>query len=86
MHPEAWTLKVEMYAGSFDGLKAVAESALKTIGAAKSFKDYSTAWGGGGGAGVGSGCTITCSSPVEGRIKQLRKEADDLETQLRSPS
>lgn len=82
-----WELKIDIHAGSFEGIKRIAQEALGHVSKAKSVRELPTMWGGGGGGGgdpVGVGCSITVKSPAEERIAQLRKEADDLEAELLS--
>lgn len=83
-HPQAWTMTVELYASSFEFLQSAAKGLLGEIAAAKNYKELpSSAGGGGGGDPVGTGYTVKWRSPIEWRIAQLRKEADELEASLR---
>lgn len=81
-----WTMKIELYSGSFDGLKCMAKSAFDKIESAKSVKGLPIALGGGAGRGdpMGFGYNVTYTCPIEDRIANLRKEADDLEASLKS--
>lgn len=82
-HPLAWTLKIELYSGSFEGVKAIAKQTLDRIVSAKSFKELPMGGGGGcGGDPIGSGFSVVCHSPAEARIVALREEADALEKTL----
>lgn len=84
-----WKLKIDLYSGSFAGVQSVAQRALEQVVKAKSVRDLRCigAGGGGGGDPVGFGYTVTLECPIEEKIAQLRKEADELEaTLLKEPS
>lgn len=80
--PAAWTMNIELYSGSFEGLQSTAKQILEQVSKAKSFRDFPRGGGGGSGGGIGSGYNVTLKSPVEARIAALRREADDLEAGL----
>jgi len=69
-----WSAKINVYGQDFDWLKKNARECLLRITEARSFKEISFY------ANGGSDLEITC--PVQEKINQLRKEADELEATL----
>ncbi len=73
-----WKIKAEFESNSFEGVKHLAKNILGRIANAKNYKEIACAGGGGGGNGYSS-YRVSCFSPIEARIQQLRQEADELE-------
>lgn len=79
-----WTMNIDLRGGSFEDLQYIAKEILNKVIKAKSFKQLPVSGGGGSGHDPNDGFSysVTYSCPVEERIRQLRKEADELEAQL----
>jgi len=80
---DVWRMTVELNAGSFSALQYAMEQAASHVARAKGFKAAMGGSGWGSGGGPGAGYTIEIECPVEAKIAQLRKEADDLEATIR---
>lgn len=81
--PRAWAMNVTLYADSFENLQAQAVRLLDQIAKAKNYMQLPTSGGGGGGGdSVMRGFEVKWRSPIEHRVAQLRKEADELEAGL----
>ena len=79
-----WTLKLNFHAYSMDSLRAVVAQAAAQVAKARVPADLMMHWSGGDGLNqeIRSGCASEYTCPTEDRIKELRREADRLETEL----
>lgn len=78
-----WAGLIILRAGSFDGLKSIASEIVDSVRRAKGFRDLPIAGGGNSGSAesaVGYNCLFT--SPIQLRIIELRRQADELEKSL----
>jgi hypothetical protein len=71
-----WHLSIDIVCRSFEGLQADAKDILKNVTSARTYRDICTMCGADSDGGSRS---VQLESPIEERIKHLRREADELE-------
>ena len=74
----SWTIEIKLEAETFPDLQNATKRILNEVATARSYKNLP----GSGANSAGIRYWVKCSSPVEFRIKELRREADALETSL----
>lgn len=80
---DTFKMTVELTATSFPSLMGIARQVFGEILAAKSIKNIPRSGGGGSSSGHSISFSVTLITPVEARIAELRREADELEAGLK---
>jgi hypothetical protein len=79
-----WTMTVILFGDTFPLLQGVAKNIFDQVAKAESYKEMPVMGSGGGGPGTNAGYSVEYSCPVEHRIKELRREADELEASVKA--
>ena len=80
-----WAMTLHFTASSMDALKMTVAEAAQLISKAKVPADLYMNWATSAGNGVcNNACTSEYTCPMEDRIKELRREADRLEEEIRA--
>ena len=80
---QTWSVNISISSGSWDELRHAVKFLADAFAKAKMYQDRPLGFGGGGLGGVPTSVVCEYFCPVEAKVAQFRKEADELEATLK---